>query len=318
LKEVGKHPERGLLAQLVLEDYPLKLLALGLSIALYALVHSDQDAQRTMSCDVIAVLPSANSSKVLISAVPTKVNVTLRGPSSRLNSLQHTDLTPIQLNLRDSREPVIRFDASSISVPERIQVVGIDPPVVQLSWRARAERTIPVRVQLLGTPAAGFEAAVKNVIGPSVVVVSGPADEVASIANVFTDEVGVAGLAAGSHRLRAKRKLLAGHLAYIDVTSLEVQIEVRPAVGERVIRDVELAKIGSMQVTLRPTAVSVALRGSTVLLDSIDANQLVPYVELPETLDARTAQMLDVKLRGVPEGVSIHRIVPSSVVAKRR
>ena len=67
------------------ENVPLKLLSLALSVLLFSIVHSDQDGQRSIFVDVVALLPPPGSQKMLISDIPHQVKVTLRGSNSFAN-----------------------------------------------------------------------------------------------------------------------------------------------------------------------------------------------------------------------------------------
>lgn len=226
----SKHVERGLLAQLVFEDYPLKVFSVLLSVALYLLVHSDEDAERTVDYDVVAVLPPGDADRVLVSELPARVRVTLRGPRSRIDALQLNELKAIPMDLRNHALPTFTFDPRLIAAPSRVQIVRVDPDHVDVRWRPRAERTFQVRVQLVGAPQPGFVATVVRVGGPTSVVISGPEDEVAAAAAtvLFTDEVSIAGLGAGTYQLPTKQKFLVGHLTYVGVTATDVKVEIRP------------------------------------------------------------------------------------------
>jgi YbbR domain-containing protein len=225
-----KADERGLLARIVLENYPLKLLALGLAIALYLLVHDDEYIERKLSCDVIANLPPASAGRVLVSDLPSQVMLTLRGPRSRLGKLRKSDLQPIQMDLRNNEESTYNFTARSIVVPAPMQVLQVNPSSVSLSWRPRVQREISVRVELLGRPKGGFEAHVLDVSGERSIVVSGPQDEIERASEQYTHEANVAGLDAGTHRVPATLKPIADHhLSYVTSATASALVEVRSA-----------------------------------------------------------------------------------------
>lgn len=229
MREARKADERGLLARIVLENYPLKLLALGLAIALYLLVHDDEYTERKMVCDVVANLPPTSVGRVLVSDVPSEVLLTLRGPRSRLIALRKSDLQPIQMDLREHDQLTYHFDARSIVMPASVQVVQVEPSHVSLSWRARVQREVPVRVELLGRPQRGLDARVLEVSGPRNVVVSGPQDEIERASAQYTHEAKVDGLGAGTHQLPTTLKPLAGHLSYVAPAPESVRIEIRSA-----------------------------------------------------------------------------------------
>jgi YbbR domain-containing protein len=228
LKETRKTTERGLLARMVLENYPLKLLAMGLAVALYLFVHDDDSAQRQLNCDVVATLPPSTANRVLTSDPPRAVQLTLRGPRSRLIALKQTDFEPIQMDLRTYDQAMYVFDARSIALPNSVQLVQISPSRVPLSWQPRAQREVPVRVELIGQLRRGLDARVLDVAGASSVVISGPRAAVDHATGLVTHEANVAGLLAGTHSVSTVLKPLADHLSYVTTPEPNVRVEVRP------------------------------------------------------------------------------------------
>jgi YbbR domain-containing protein len=230
LRETRKADERGLLARIVLENYPLKLLALCLAVSLYLLVHDDEYIERKLSCDVVARLPPIAADRVLVSDPPSEVQLTLRGERTRLMALRKSDLQPIQMDLRTHDQATYKFDVRSITAPASLQVVQVDPSRVSLSWRPRVQREVPVRVELHGRPKRGLEARVLDVSGERSFVVSGPQDQVERAATQYTHEATVVGLGAGTYQVQAALKPLADHLSYVtSATPAQARIEVRSA-----------------------------------------------------------------------------------------
>jgi hypothetical protein len=308
--------ERGLFAQIVLDNYPLKLLSLAIAIALFSLVHSDQDAQRSMYIDVVAVFPR-KSDKVLVSPLPAQVKVTLRGPRSRIAALQHDDFAQMQMDLRDTTRKVYAFDQSAIDVSGPVQVVSIEPAAVELTWRTRAQNKVPVRVRLHGVPEAGYMVKKPVVVAPPSVVVTGPSDEVTALTEVSTDDLTVDGMSEGVQERRVQLQPLTGHLAYVDLNSVAVHLDIVPEQAERTLHRLDVAVLGAGEAMLRPNEVTVTLQGPSHALNEIDVDQIVPYVELPSSPAAPGVEVLEVKLRGVPEGFTAVRIAPTSVIARR-
>jgi hypothetical protein len=241
LNEHSGHFERGLLAQLAFGHYRLKLLAVAAAVALYVLVHDSQESQRVIEYDVLAVLPANNDGRVLVSSLPGKVRVTLRGPKAAMSALQPARLQPIPIDLRNYTKPTFAFDERLIAVPNRIQVVRVQPSQVRLTWRRRARRTIPVHVQMVGTPRGGF-ASVIGVTGPTTIEISGPDDEIAAAGNLITEQVSVAGLPEGTHELPATHAQLPGHLAYSGANPVRVRVAVGPSRSAPITGDVNSAK----------------------------------------------------------------------------
>jgi YbbR domain-containing protein len=316
VKDPAQPPERGLLARFVLDNYPLKLLSLVLAVALFSIVHSDQDAQRSMYIDVVALLPPRKSDKLLVSALPAQVKVTLRGSRSRIAALQHDDFAPLQMDLRETGRRYYFFDQSAIDVAGPVQVVGIEPSSVELIWRARAEHKVPVRAKLRGTPEEGYWVRKPLVISPATVTISGPKDEVDAVTEVFTDDIAIDGMGEGAHERRIQLEPLSGHLIYAEQNSVSVHIDVVAEQGERTLRHLDVAVLGAGEAALRPTAVAVTLRGPVRSLADIEPEQIVPFVELPAAV-AAGVEVLEVKVRDIPAGFTVERIAPANVIAKR-
>jgi YbbR domain-containing protein len=310
--------ERGLLVRLVMDNLPLKFLSVVLSVALFSLVHSDTDAQRSVFVDVVALLPPARAQRQLVSTLPTQVKVTLRGSRSRLSALQREDFAPIQMDLRDGTLRYFYFDAAAIDLPGAAQVLAIEPAKIELVWAASAQRKVPIRARLRGAPEDGYMVKKPVSLAPAVVTITGPADEVKSVAEVFTEELAVDGLGAGAHDRRAQLEPLHGHVSYVEQAASDVHIEIVPELGERVLRRLDVAALGPGDVILRPAVISLTLRGPVRALADLEPEEIVPYVDLSALGTASGTQALDVKVRGVPEGFEVARVVPSTVLIRRR
>jgi YbbR domain-containing protein len=318
MRDAPQQLERPWLARLLLDNYPLKLLSLVLSVALFSLVHSDQDAQRSIYLDVVALLPPPTANQMLVSDLPTQVRVTLRGSRSRIAALQRDDFAPIQMDLRDPSRRHFYFDPNAIDVSGPVHVIGVDPPSLELVWATRAERRLAVRPRLRGVPEEGHTIKKPVTVTPSSVIIQGPKEEVDSVSEVFTDEIPVEGLSSGIHERRVQLQPLAiGHLKYKDDPNVEVQVEVVAEHGERVLRHLELAVLGAAEATLRPNIVSITLDGPVRALAEVEQDEIVPYVDLSTLPVNAPFASVEVKLRGLPEGFDVARISPSSVLARR-
>ena len=316
MKEPVQHSDRGFLLGLVLDNYGLKLLSLAVSIALFSLVRSEEDAQRSVYVDVVALLPPKTSDKILVSPLPARVKVTLRGSRSRLAALERDDVTPVQMDLRDPGKQFYYFDTSSLGVTGPFTVVSIDPASVQLTWRVRAARSVTVDAKLVGAPAAGYAVRRPVAVTPKSVEVAGPRDEVELINTLQTEDINVEGLSAGIHERRARLPPLPGNLAYAAQNMVSVRIEIVPEIAERTFSGLEVAVIGPGDLALRPSVVQVTLRGPAPLLAGLDPEQVVPSVTPSANLSGANIESLEVKVRGLPESCSITRVTPSSVLAR--
>jgi YbbR domain-containing protein len=317
MKDGNQQLERSLLARLLFDNYPLKLMALALSVALFSLVHSDHDAQRSIYLDVVALLPPPSSDQMLVSDLPSQIRVTVQGSRSKVAALQRDDFAPIQMDLRDPGPSRFYFDQNTIDVSGPVQVVSVEPTSIDLAWAIRASRRVLVHARLRGMPEQGHSVKKPVVISPAYVTLQGPKDEVDTVNEVYTDEIPVDGLLRGQHERRVQLQPLPPHVAYKEGPHVDVQLEVVAERGERVLRHVEVAVLGASEASVRPTSVSITLVGPVSALSDIDPEQIVPYVDLTEHVPDSAVAPAEVKLRGLPEGFALERIAPASVLAKR-
>lgn len=316
MKEPVQHAERSLLTRLFIENYPLKLLSLGFAIALFSLVHSDQDAQRSMFVDVVALLPPQSAGKILVSTLPARVKVTLRGSRARLAALSHDDFAAVQMDLRDPGRQFYYFDANAVSVSGPFRVVSIEPASVQLTWRPRADKEIAVEAKVSGTPSLGYAVRRPVAVTPPQVAVTGPKDEIELLDVLSTEDINVDGLGAGVHERRVRLMPLPGHVSYVADNTVSARVEIDAQMSERTFAGLEVAVIGPGDVVLRPSSVQVTLRGPSPMLAQLTDEQVVPFVEPAPTLPSGSVESLEVKLRGLPDPCSPVRVVPSSVVVR--
>jgi YbbR domain-containing protein len=305
---------RSVWVRAITDNIGLKLIALTLSILLFYLVHSDVDAQRAIYVDVVALLPPPGSGKTLISELPAQVKVTLRGSRSKLSSLSRDELGPIQLDLREAADGLHYIDASLVDAGSNVQVVEILPSSVQLTWAIESEKRVPVEVALEGNPAPGRELGDMHV-EPGFITLRGPEELLATIKVVSTEAFPLTRFEIGTHTQRVPLAPPPDHVSYVEDNAVEVSFSIAPEVAEQTFRRLEVAALGEGRAELRPGRVSVTLRGAHEVLDEVDPEALVPYVELDPAHETGT-RSYDVQLRGVPDGIAALTILPPSVLVR--
>ena len=303
---------RGAIVRAITDDWGLKLLALGMSVALFSLVHGDVDAQRSIYVDVVALLPPPESGKMLVSEVPAQVKVTLRGSRSKLSGLSRDDLSPLQLDLRSATNGPFYIDASVLDVGSGIRVTELNPSAFSLTWAATAEKRVAVQVQLDGAPHKGTQVGTVEVV-PPYVTLRGPEGVLQTLSTLSTEPVSLTGLIAGRHTRRVPLQPLPQHVTVLEESSVEAVVPVVPVVAERTLRRLEVATVGETVVTVRPEVVSMRLRGPEEALDEIDPRAIVPYIDA-SLAPASGTGAVDVQVRGLPAGVEVAEIIPASVL----
>jgi YbbR domain-containing protein len=306
------------LTGLLFDNLPLKAIALVGSVLLFSLVHSDVDAHRSMSIDVVALLPAPDSSMMLVSDVPSEVRITLRGSRSRISALSRDDLQPLQVDLTDTERGYYAFDASDIDLGGGLQVVEISPSTIPLVWAKSKEKQLSVRPQLAGEPRAGNRVREPVEVRPAKVTLRGPEETVAEVSEVLTDVIRVDGLAPGTHTRRVPLLRLPEHVVALEDPLVEVKLVIEPVVTERVLGKLAVEVVGEGSATVRPARVAVTLRGPTNALAELAPEDIVPYVALEGAAGTGVTEEEQVSLRGVPDGIDVTAVVPDTVLVKRR
>ncbi|MBN1653580.1 MAG: hypothetical protein JXA30_07370 [Deltaproteobacteria bacterium] len=300
------------------ENLGLKAFALAASIVLFSLVHSEEDAQRAVLLDVVALLPPPESDTMLISDIPDQVKVTLRGSRSRINAIQRDDLPTVQIDLTDTQSRFYYFEASKIRLPATINIVRMEPAVIPLTWATKASRKVSVKTRMTGSPGPGLSVRQPVVVTPSEITITGPKNEIKSISKIHTSLLVLDGLEPGKHERRVPLEPLPNNVTYVEDTAVKIELEITPEMAERTLVRLELAAIGEGEVVFRPSRVAVTLRGPRYILQDIDPEQLVPFVEIKSLNITSGSHPQRVKVRGIPEGVELVRISPSDVLVRKR
>lgn len=297
------------------ENLGLKVVSLLAAVGLFYVVHGSEDAQRPVFVDVVALLPPLGSGKILMSDLPDKVRVTLRGSRSMLNALKRDELGPLQVDLRDGGRRHYYFDPGGFDLPAGVEVVSIAPPSVQLVWARRAERRATVVAQFTGRPREGLVLEGEPSVEPGAVQVSGPDNTVQRLATVETETIDLTGFGVGRHERAVSLVPPPEHVAYAPNAPVRVTIELRQEVNERRWRGLAVATVGTVaRASLRPTTVDVRLRGAPTVLMDVDAEHLVPFVDVTEVDGTHGAVSVPVQIRGAPEGTEVAGIDPPEVL----
>lgn len=143
--------------------------------------------------DASVTLLNVPADMVITSEVPRVLTLRVRGPLSRLRSLDPAQ-TGVVVDLRGAGEGEHEFavETRSVLVPENVDVLAISPSQLPLRLERVVQRRVPVRPRVTGEPAAGL--AIGDVEAqPAAVMVSGPRLQVEALRSVTTDAVSADG-----------------------------------------------------------------------------------------------------------------------------
>jgi YbbR domain-containing protein len=239
---------------------------------------------------------------MVMGEAPALVHTTLRGPWATFRSYDPAELKPVVIDLSDAGPGTIRhqLDTADIEPPGGMTVVAVRPSEVELTLDRKVERRVAVEVDLVGSPADGFE--LEGVTAqPAGARVIGPARDMETIERVFTRPVDVEGRQDD-------------FTAEVDLRSPQLPLRLRDrrvTVGVRIHEELITRAFDDLPVKVEggpagaravPDKVSLKLKGPRLLVEALDPKTLVPFVDLSTgPVGAETPLERTVDLRGRPE-----------------
>ena len=143
--------------------------------------------------DTAVTLVNVPADMVITSEVPRFLSLRVRGPLSRLRSLDPAQ-TGVVIDLRGAGEGERDFpvETRNVIVPSGVEVLAVSPSQVPLRLERIGRRRVPVRARVVGEPAAGM-AVGEVTVEPPTALLSGPRLQLETLPAVTTEPVNVDG-----------------------------------------------------------------------------------------------------------------------------
>ena len=218
----------------------------------------------------------------LVGNPPDQVEVRLSGSSGLLSRLQPGDIVAI-LDLGAARpgSRLFHLRTDEIRTPFGVTVSQVIPQTVSLAFELGETRVVPIRADVEGEPAPGFTAG-KVTVTPSSVEVIGPSSDLHALREATTEPVSIDGATAS-----VVQSVTVGvddsALRLRQPVSAEVRVEIIPAPIERTLSGVSVGMKNlpaGTSAAANPATIEVFVRGRREALVSLDASQIVAFVDL--------------------------------------
>ena len=170
----------------IVSNLPLMILALILAVLAWVVAVEEEDPtlEERYPQPIPVTPPELPEGMVIVGDFDERVQVTVRAPESVRNSLKVDDFT--------ATIHLAGLDAGVHKVPVQVvlhkypsQVMLVEPEYVTLEMEPRAERTVPVHVQIEGEPSLGYFMRAQ-ISASREVTVSGPSTYVARVVEAAT------------------------------------------------------------------------------------------------------------------------------------
>jgi YbbR domain-containing protein len=170
----------------------LRLLALALAVTAWFVFSIEKREQLSEKVVEATVRYDNFPGLILVEKVET-VRVGVRGTVSRMRNLNPFAVDVfVELSTPAKGVFEVPLTADSVFLPEGLEVISIEPNIVQLKLDREATDLLSVQPRLEGEPAAGAKVQYAEVIPPSVLV-RGPEDVVRAVGTLSTTPVRLAG-----------------------------------------------------------------------------------------------------------------------------
>jgi YbbR domain-containing protein len=261
-------------------NFGLKSVAVGIATLLWFAVGSEKNVERSLRAPLeFQNLPNELE---LVGEAPSTIDVRVRGTSTSLGRLTPGDLKAV-LDVSTAKPGRNQFHLSpeTVSAPFGVEVSHAGPATVPLVFERRVSREVPVKPDIEGEPAPGFE--VRHVtVQPASVEVVGPESSLRDLSEVTTDPIE---LRASAAEVRETVRIgIPDSLARLRASqSVLVTIDIQPVRTERTVTGVPV-RMPKLQPGQRaqsnPANVAVTVRGDEAALATLGAGAVEAIVDL--------------------------------------
>jgi len=294
------------------DNLGLKASALGIAILMFSLVHGAEDMERSVYVGVVVQPPSDAQDMILVTEIPDRVRVRLKGSRARLNAIRQENLPPVDVTLKTKDESRYYLEKEMFDFPTGVSVMQVVPPSLVFKWVPRAVRELPVEVSLNGKLPAGLEWAAEPEAFPETMEVDGPRDVVNSMRTVRSMDVDVSELEEGVVRREIPLVGAPANTTFEAQTVL-VTLRIQPKMKERVLSPLRVDAEGMVPRALRPRSITARIRGPESILDELDPASVLAIVNLSNAPLKKGALVVPVELRGLPDEVEVLDLDPAMV-----
>jgi hypothetical protein len=260
----------------------LKAMAVGVATLLWVAVGGEKIVERSLQAPLeIENLPEAIE---LVGDTPGAVNVRVRGTSTSLGRLTPGDVKAV-LDVTTARPGRNLFHISPdlVSAPFGVEVSYAGPATVALQFERTLTKQVPVKADVGGDAAPGFE--VRRVtVEPATVEVIGPESALRDLAGAVTEPIELKASAAPVREMVAIA-ILNSEARLRTPQKAVVTVDIQPVRTERVITGVPVRmpklKAGQRAQSAPPT-VSVTVRGDDAELRKLGPGSVEAYVDVAD------------------------------------
>jgi YbbR domain-containing protein len=181
------------LSRIFLENWPIKLVSLLLSVSLWFYVTSKGKTE--MSLTVPLELRNVPQGMAVVGDVPGTVEARFQGQERALREIAAGKkvMGAVDLSLGKEGENVIRISPDDFRKPSGVLVTHLSPYEITVKLDRVVRKTIRLKPVLTGTPAAGYRLGIVSVSPPKITL-EGPLGSVGALTSLQTMPIDISGM----------------------------------------------------------------------------------------------------------------------------
>lgn len=269
------------------QNWPYMLIAFALALALWLSVSAEGTTQQEIPVKLI--VQNLDPRYVMTSRPPDRVTVSFRGPGRDLLQLAVFSQPRLVHTVDQVRSRVMEVDLepSMVTIPEGVRANAVDVRNgrIVLRFEPALERRVRVVPRIEAETAPGYAVAGPITANPSRITIRGAESAVRAIDTLWTVPTRFEALEETTIRdVEIERPDVESPLD-LSVERVRIEVPIEPA-AERVVEGIPMRVVdGDRRWSLRPSSVTVTLRGPRTRVSALEARQIDARIRASEIDD---------------------------------
>lgn len=297
---------------LVTNQRHTKLLALIAAATLWYFVTSQQRTERDIS-GIPCTIQMVPHDLVLLEHPHQKLSLRVRGFPNVIYKLNPETLTAT-IALPEKLSPgsqTVTIKPSMISVPAGVEIVDIQPPVLEVTLEKKVERTIPVHPDIRGILKDGYEMLTITTT-PDTIKAVGAESSIAKLDYIFTEPLEITGKDKSYQQSVALAKNSQTRLIeFLDVKTVQVNVIIKESTIYRIVqRPISLPEqLEHLVVT--PRVLDLILFGPESAIKRLRPDDIAVMISLDTLLPGE--YLLQPVITNVPNLIQVKSYIPDAL-----
>ncbi len=213
-----------LLHKIFLDDWPMKLIALVITLGLWLSVTGLRKPVITTPLKNITLQPRISNDFEITNTLVNEVTLVVTGDKGKIDQIRNENLiVSLDLTSVQSGERIVQLTPENVSVelPSGVKLEEIQPGKIAIKLEKVMERDVPVKAETEGAMAEGFEIYSTTVV-PQNVRVRGPESSIKLLDSISTEKINVEGRQEDFTTRQVSLNVVSPKVRLLDTAAVEV------------------------------------------------------------------------------------------------